>query len=172
MNQVLRLFLTCNSISLFVIVFCVQNQINPLSGILGQNSWIMYILFMLIPIFLTYVSLCLCKLLSESSLKAVKSIETAENNFLADYLAFFFVALSIKEMSVFWVVFFMTLILTHLSSVSYFNPLFLLFRFKFYYVQTNENVKIMLITRKQLRNATSFESCNVKRINDYTFIEL
>jgi len=172
MNFTLRLFLTFSSVSFFVIVFLVQNQINPFACQLGCYYWITYIAYILIPFILTFISLGICKLLSKSSLQKVTSIETSNNDFLANYLAFFFVALSIKEMPAFWVVFGMTLMFTFVSRVSYFNPIFLVFGYNFYYVHTNENVKVMIISKKKLKSPNTFEAMTVRRINDYTFIEI
>ena len=172
MNFILRLFLTFSAISFFVIVFLVQNQINPYAYQLGSYYWVTYIAYMLIPFILTFISLGICKLLSKSSLQKVISVETSNNDFLANYLAFFFVALSVKEMPVFWVVFGMTVMFTFFSRVSYFNPIFLVFGYNFYYVHTNENVKVMIISRKKLKSPSTFEPMKVRRINDYTFIEM
>lgn len=172
MNFLLRLFLTLSSVSFFVIVFWVQNEINPFALQLGSYYWVTYTAYLLIPFLLTFISMKICKLLSMSSLQKVTSIETSNNDFLANYLAFFFVALSIKDMSVFWVVFGMTILFTFFSRVSYFNPVFLIFGFSFYYVHTNENVKVMVISRKKLKSPNTFEVMYVRRINDYTFIEI
>lgn len=172
MNFVLRLFLTFSSISFFLIVFLVQNEINPYEYQLGEYSWIVYIAYLTMPFLLTLIALGVCKLLSKSTIQKVILIETSNNDFLANYLAFFFVALSIKGMTTFWVVFGMTILFTFFSKVSYFNPIFLVYSYSFYYVHTNENVKIMLISKKKLKSPKSFEPMTVRRINDYTFIEI
>ena len=112
------------------------------------------------------------KLLSHSEIKKVNSIETANNDFLANYLAFFFVALSVDDLTTFWIVLGMTTLFTFFSRVSYFNPVFLVFGFNFYYVLTGENVKIMLISKQKLRNPDEFSSMQVRRINEYTFMEV
>lgn len=172
MNFILRLFLTFSSVSFFLIVYLVQNKINPYTCLLGKYHWIIYAVYILVPFVLTLISLKICKLLAKSSLNKVQSIETSNNDFLANYLAFFFVALSVDDPITFWVVFGMTIVFTFFSRVSYFNPIFLIYGFNFYYVYTNENVKVMLISRKKLKNPKLFEATYVRRINDYTFIEI
>lgn len=172
MNFILRLFLTFSSISFFLIVYLVQNKINPLSCILGKYHWLTYLAYLLMPFLFTLIALGLCKLLATSTLNKAQSIETSNNDFLANYLAFFFVALSVNDSITFWVVFGMTIVFTFFSRVSYFNPIFLVYGFNFYYVYTNENVKVMLISRKKLKNPQSFEATSARRINDYTFIEI
>lgn len=172
MNFILRLFLTFSSVSFFLIVFLVQNEINPFQEQLGEYAWVTYAVYVLVPFLLTFISLGICKLLSKSKINKVVSLETSNNDFLANYLAFFFVALSVKGLITFWIVFGMTVLFTFVSRVSYFNPIFLVFGFNFYYVHTGENVKIMLISRKKLKSPQTFESMSVRRINDYTFIEI
>lgn len=174
MNFILRLFLTTSSVSFFVIVFMIYNEIYFYKYELGDWWHIIIGVYLLIPFIATFISLLLCKLLSHDTIGSAKSIETSNNDFLANYLAFFFVALSIedKSMVLFWVIFGMTVIFTFVSRVSYFNPMFLIFGFHFYYVQTSDEVKVMVISRRKLKKPSDFEAITVRRINDYTFIEI
>lgn len=172
MNFILRLLMTFSSISFFLVVYLVQNKINLIPFFNLKYGWLIYVLYALTPFALGAVSVAICRLLSPSEINKVKSLETSNNDFLANYLAFFFVALSVNDAITFWIVFGMTVLFTFFSRVSYFNPVFLVFGFNFYYAHTGENVKIMLITRKKLRNPESFTSMNVRRINDYTFMEV
>lgn len=172
MNFILRLLLTFGSVSFFLIVYLFQNEINPFETQLGELAWLIYAVYILTPFLLTLISLGICKLLAKSKINKVVSIETSNNDFLANYLAFFFVALSVKGLITFWVVFGMTILFTFVSRVSFFNPVFLVFGYNFYYVYTGENVKVMLISRKKLKNPKAFGSMSVRRINDYTFIEI
>lgn len=172
MNFVLRLFLTFSSVSFFLIVFLIQNEINPLEVQLKKYAWVTNVGYVLIPFLITLISLGICKLLAKSTINKVVSLEASNNDFLANYLAFFFVALSVKGLITFWVVFGMTILFTFVSRVSYFNPVFLVFGFNFYYIHTGENVKVMLISKKKLKSPQTFESMSVRRINDYTFIEI
>ena len=105
-------------------------------------------------------------------IKKIISIEIANNDFLTHYLAFFFVALSVDNLDIFIIVFSLTVLFTFFSRVSYFNPIFLVCRFNFYYITTDDNVKIMLISRERLKKSKDFKDTIVKRINDYTFIEI
>lgn len=174
MNIILRLFLTASSVSFFVIIFMISNEIYHYKYDLGDFWPIIIIVYLLIPFLATLISLGICKFLSSDSLAGVKTIETSNNDFLSNYLAFFFVALSIKDgsMILFWVVFGMTVIFTFVSRVSFFNPMFLIFGFNFYYILTQDDVKVMLISRKKLKSPSEFPTLNVRRINDYTFIEI
>ena len=174
MNTVLRLIMTFSSISFFLIIYLAHNKIDfaPTIAEKLKISFIIYLLYMLIPFILGFISIFISKLLSTSEIRKVASIEPANNDFLSNYLAFFFVALSIEDLTTFWVVLIMVTIFTFFSRVSYFNPVFLVFGFNFYYVRTGENVKIMLISKQKLRNPDEFSSMRVRRINDYTFMEV
>jgi len=174
MNLILRLVMTCSSVSFFVVVYLVQNKIDLLpilSAKLGY-SWLIYLLYTAIPFILGGIAVGISKLLAKSEIKKAISLETSNNDFLANYLAFFFVALSISDSMTFWIVLGMTVLFTFFSRVSYFNPVFLIFGFNFFYVHTGENVKVLLISRKKLRSPESFEATSVRRINDYTFMEV
>lgn len=173
MNTFLRLIMTFSSISFFLIIYLVHNKIDfiPIISEKFKFSFIIYFFYIFIPFVLGFFSILISKLLSYSEIKKVNSIETANNDFLANYLAFFFVALSIDDLTTFWIVLGMTTLFTFFSRVSYFNPVFLVFGFNFYYVRTSENVKIMLISKQKLRNPDEFSSMQVRRINDYTFME-
>ncbi|MCM3241550.1 hypothetical protein M3598_02225 [Cytobacillus oceanisediminis] len=153
-------------------------------------DYISYILYFLLPVFFTYLSLLLSSLLSNDSLEKSKKViekegkertielskiaevEQANNSFLPSYLGYFFVALSIPYFETLIFVFLLLFIFTFFSQTLYFNPLFLLFGFKFYYLTTINRTKIFLITRKSLKDPKNINLPNLKRINDFTFIDL
>ena len=174
MNALIRLFMTFSSVSFFLVVYLVQNKIDLIPCIKGKlgYDWPVYLFYVIVPFFLGGCSIVLCKRLAISEINKVTHLEAANNDFLANYLAFFFVALSIKNATTFWIILAMTLLFTFVSRVSYFNPVFLVFRFNFFYVYTGEKVKILLISRKKLRAPDSFEAIEVRRINDYTYMEV
>jgi hypothetical protein len=173
MKFIYRLFLAFNSTWLIVVVFLVKEKyrFNFLNGYSIYYSWT---LFVLIPIVLTALSFIVARHLPKDKLQSgsVKEIELANNNFLPTYLGYFFVSLGIEDVATLVVVFMIIYVFTFLSQTLYFNPIFLLFGYHFYFVKTSNNVKIFLITRKQLKTPgeTGFE--NLRRINNYTFIEL
>ena len=63
-------------------------------------------------------------------------------------------------------------VFTFLSQTLYFNPLFLIFRYHFYYLTTTNEIKIFVITRRILKAPKETEFEKLKRINDFTFIDL
>ncbi len=173
MNFLLRLFLTFSSVSFFVIIYLIKNKIFPkICWDINHFQLIMSLIYLIVPFLLALIALFLSKKLSISNIKNIKSIEISNNDFLANYLAFFFVALSVNDSLTFFVVFGITLVFTFVSRVSYFNPVFLIFGFTFYYVVIDDNIKIMLISKQKIKSPKAFDEILVRRINDYTFIEI
>ncbi|CAM3931809.1 hypothetical protein [Mesobacillus zeae] len=188
-NFFYRLFLTFNSTSLIIVIFLIKEQetIKWPQIMSFIPDYISYILYFLLPVFFTYLSLLLSRLLSNDSLEKSKKViekeqtlelskiaevEQANNSFLPSYLGYFFVALSIPYFETLIIVFLLLFIFTFFSQTLYFNPLFLLFGFQFYYLTTINRTKIFLITRKSLKDPKDINLPNLKRINDFTFIDL
>ncbi|MFV0193987.1 hypothetical protein OBJ93_00750 [Empedobacter falsenii] len=123
---------------------------------------------------LTALSFYIAKYLPKDSIsqKSIIEIELANNNFLPTYLGYFFVSLSVNNTSTLIVVFLMIYVFTFLSQTLYFNPIFLLFGYHFYFIKTQKNIKIFLITRKKLKNPGDLGFEELRRINNYTFIDL
>ena len=173
MKILYQLFLAFNSTWLIVVVFLVKGKykFNFLNGYSIYFSWF---LFILIPILLTALSFLVAIKLPKDRLQSssVKEIELANNNFLPTYLGYFFVSLGINDVPTLVVIFLIIYIFTFLSQTLYFNPIFLLFGFHFYFIKTSANVKIFLITKKQLKTPGENDFENLRRINNYTFIEL
>lgn len=173
MKILYQLFLAFNSTWLIVVVYLVKEKyrFNFLSEYSNYYSWI---IFVSIPIILTALSFLIAMSLPDDNLQStsVREIELANNNFLPTYLGYFFVSLGINDVSTLIIVFIIIYVFTVLSQTLYFNPIFLLFGFHFYFVTTSRNVKIFLITKKQLKTPGDDNFERLKRINNYTFIEL
>lgn len=172
MNFLYRLFLAFNSTYLIIVVYLIKEDytLNCLKQYSHYYSWFLFILF---PIILTALSFLVVKLLGNDGLQAdsVIEIELANNNFLPTYLGYFFVSLGISDVPTLVVVFLIIYAFTFLSQTLYFNPIFLLFGYHFYFLKTKENIKIFLITRKLLKKPGDKNFDKLKRINDYTFID-
>ncbi|GGZ64795.1 hypothetical protein GCM10008088_27820 [Mesonia mobilis] len=177
MNFIYRLLLTFNATSLIIVVYLVKEEIlvNNLNCYLTKlPNYVSYILYFLIPILLTFLSLLIAKKLSKDniSLGTIKSIEQANNAFLPSYLGYFFVALSVPYIDTLIFVFAILFVFTFLSQTLYFNPLFLIFKYHFYYLTTTNEIKIFIITRRILKAPQKTEFKQLRRINDFTFIDL
>ncbi len=173
MKYIYQLFLAFNSTWLIVVVYLIKE--NYVFNFLEEYSiYFSWSLFILIPIILTALSFLIAyKLPKDQLLKtSINEIELANNNFLPTYLGYFFVSLGVNEIPTLVVVFIMIYIFTYLSQTLYFNPIFLLFGYHFYFIKTNKNIKIFLITRKQLKTPGEIGFEKLRRINNYTFIDL
>lgn len=183
LNLIYRLFLTFNSTSLLIVIFLVKEQkvidwthIHPMLSVLP--NYFSYLIYFLAPIALTFFSLILAKSLDSDSLEKsngnskILEVEQANNAFLPSYLGYFFVALSVPFSETLGFVFGILFLFTFFSQTLYFNPLFLLFRYQFYYLTTTSSIKIFLITKKNLKNPKYIDLPSLKRINDFTFIDI
>jgi len=178
-NVFFRLLLTFNATSLLMIIYLVKDghtlgSFCPLfnfSTVLPNI--ISYVIYLLVPIMLTGLSIALSSSLGKDSFKAgeVISIEHANNSFLPSYLGYFFVALSVPNFETLIFVYGVLFVFTFLSQALYFNPLFLLFGFEFYNIKTKNGASIFLISRQRYKTPQEVEVASASRINDYTFIE-
>lgn len=145
----------------------IANNFHTLSHI---TSYIFYFSCILL---LSLLSIHFIKALSDDAIEkdTLTNIEPANDAFLPTYLGYFFVALSVTDINMFMVVFGIIAIFIYYSRISYFNPLFFLFGYKFFYVINSNNVKILLITKKDLKTTFETEFKQLKRITNYTFID-
>ena len=179
-NLLFRLFLTFNATSLIIVVYLVKSQI-VLNGLhpfmVDMPHYVSYIIYFAVPVLLTYLSLLLANKLSDDSIEmengksAIREIEQANNAYLPSYLGYFFVALSVPYCDTLIFVFAILFLFTFLSQTLYFNPLFLIFGYHFFYLMTENNVKIFIITKKRLKEPSRLVFPKLKRINDFTFID-
>jgi hypothetical protein len=179
MNTVFRLLLTFNATSLLVIIFSVQKAYTlghffpDCSKLVSLPNGASYLLYFLVPILLTGLSILLSSKLGKDEFKKdeVVSIEHANNSFLPSYLGYFFVALSIGNTETLVFVYGVLFLFTFLSQALYFNPLFLFFGYEFYNITTKSGAAIFLISRHQYKTPDQVEIPKAFRINNYTFIE-
>ncbi|HAC67457.1 MAG TPA: hypothetical protein DCP19_05870 [Pseudomonas sp.] len=178
-NLIFRILLTLNATSLLLIIFFIQKGYS-ISFILQKLSIqcpipevISYALYTCVPIALTGVSIFLTKFLGKDAFKAneVECLEHANNSFLPSYLGYFFVALSIGNITTLTFVYGILFIFTLLSQALYFNPLFLIFGYEFYNIKTKDGAVVFLISRKKYRKPEEIEIPEAYRINNYTYIE-
>ncbi|BDD00529.1 hypothetical protein PEPS_28090 (plasmid) [Persicobacter psychrovividus] len=177
-NWLYRILLTFNSTSLLLVIFWIKDEyiicwdkLLPNLDVSVVPDWVSYILYFLLPIVTTQISLGLSRFLDTDSVENIEEVEQANNAFLPSYLGYFFVALSVGSYNTLGYIFSILFVFTFFSQTLYFNPLFLLFKYHFYYLTTNNRVKIFVITRKTLKSPSTITLGNLKRINNFTFID-
>ena len=171
-NFLYRLLLTFNATSLILVIFLIKERYY-ICYLENLPHFISYVIYFLIPIISTLISLLISKCLSKDNFKvgSIIELEQANNSFLPSYLGYFFVALSVPYTETLLFVFGILFVFTFLSQTLYFNPLFLIFGYQFYYMTTSNNIKIFIITKKTLKNPKNIEFKELRRINNFTFID-
>lgn len=135
------------------------------------ENYKLLIFMVFIPVVLSAFSLLLSKKFSDENMTNIKSFSLADNEFLPVYLGYFFVGLSINSIEVLIFIYALMLVFTYLSKSNYFNPLFILFGFHFYHIETVGGSRIFVIKKgKVAKNSNEIENLNLKRINDGCFI--
>lgn len=185
MNFLFKLLLSISSISLLPIIFAIKSKYY-----LGECEFYRYIEYeaiismlvelsllgyFILPILLTILILWLVKKLDKDELKEqyIIEIEDYTSSFLPNYLGYFFVALSISDNDFFilLIICVILVIFVFLSQTKYFNPLFLIFGYKFYNIKMNTGLRILLISRMNYKKPSDIDKCNIYRINNFTFIQ-
>ena len=165
-----RLLLSISASGLVVSIYLIKEGITffPLS-----YAVLSYAVYLLIPVGLAglwlWISHCLPKCGFESE---IQEVELASHSFLPNYLGYFFVALSVPNLSTLSIVYAVILVFTHLSQALSFNPIFLLFGYQFYFITGADGTKVFLITRQKMKAYQDAEFDNLRRINDFTFIDM
>ena len=169
MKLIYRVLLTANSIILLLMVYFVKEKI--WIKIFGIYTVILYAL---IPLCLAFICILLSHLLSNDCMNGdILGIELANDAYLPSYLGYFFVALSIPTNDILTLLFVFSILFLFVfcSQALYYNHLFLILGYKFYYVTNSKSMKIFIISKRELRICDSFTFNKLKRINNYTFID-
>ena len=149
LNLFFRLLLTANATFWMVVVYGIKEQWSYRIFSPGIISAIL----ILIPVILSLV-LLLCS-------KA----------FLPVYLGYFFVALSINNLTTLCYIYAIVFVFTFVTQAQYFNPAFLLFGYHFYHVTTMRSTKVFVIAKGTvIRNEQYVGFDKLRRINNTTYI--
>jgi len=171
-NKAVDVYMGLCSISLIVAVYFVKED-DFFINIFEHKEFFSCVIYLAVSIIMAYIGLLLLKNRPNDCInKEIKIIDLRTNSFLPNYLGYFFVALSVS--SDYAIIFVLCIILLFViaSNVHYFNPFFLLFGYKFYHVETSINTKIFIISKRNIRANNSSGFNQLKRINDFTFIEI
>ncbi|MBR0551053.1 hypothetical protein [Stakelama marina] len=193
LEHLYRLLLVFSSISLTFAIFLVNKGVSlfslgnawalkslpgmplicrrPPEALLEAASYLCYFLgCFLLSKFALYATRWLSKeRVDESSYKA---IELTTDTFLPIYLTYFFVALSATSYLSFAMVFGVILIFVYRSEGTYFDPMYVLRGYKIYAATSSKGVKVNIITQKTLKGVADLSFNDLRRINEFTFIEV
>lgn len=171
LNIIYRLILSLNSTSWMVVIYGTKNGWNFIMG----SRVLTTIVLLCIPVAVTALSLLLSRWfgLCNDQIAECHSIRLADNEFLPIYLGYFFVALSVPNCYTLIVVYCLLLLFSFLSQTQYFNPIFLLFGFHYYHLDTSVGTQIFIISHgKVIRSVEEVNNYTLRRINDTTFISV
>jgi len=168
MNLIYKIILTLNTTFWMIIIYIIKE-----SWTVRQiPRWLFWLALMFIPIILSLLSIFIAKKLGEDTLQKCEEYSLADNEFLPNYLGFFFLSVSISECRTFIVVYLLVFIFTYLSQTQYFNPIYLLFGYHYYHILTSQGTRVLVIAKgKVIRNKENISFDHLRRINDTTYIE-
>lgn len=164
---IFHLILTANATSWMLVVYGIKEH---------WNFWIFSaritgMILLLIPIVLSLFSIMLTDYLGTDKLHECRECVLADHEFLPVYLGYFFVALSIGDCTTLLFVYLIVFVFTFITQTQYFNPIFLLLGYHFYYIMTGQGTRIFVIVKgRVIRNLENIEFTNLGRINDTTYI--
>lgn len=171
MNFVFKVLLTFNATSTMIVIYLIKEKCY-LPCLEKLPIWVSHIGFLLIPLFLTLISIWMKRWLSKDDINSDPlSVEEANSTFLPSYLGYFFVALSVNSTETMIFVYLIVFVFTFFSQTLYYNPLFLLFRYKFYYITTTNNIKLFIISKREISTTEGTVFPELRRINNTTFID-
>lgn len=152
---------------------CLRNASDVLTNLHPLWSYGMYIALVIV---LTWIVTLFFPKLDDDEMQngaSIKSVEDASLQFFPNYLAYFFVALSASDKYAVLIVFLIMLVLSYLSNTMLYNPLLVLFKYRYYLVVNGNNKRSLVITRRLLNPAPAepISFPKLKRLNDNTFIE-
>ncbi len=168
MRRLYFIILNINALSLFFVIYLIKEHIS----VVPMNHELSCIIYLLSVFLLSGICLMLSRFLPRETMTGdIKEVELANNSFLPSFLGYFFVALSVADNTTLIVAMLIIFIFTYHSQILYFNPLFLVFGYKFYYITKNNGMKLFVITKKSIKSINGLKFDSLKRINDYTFID-
>lgn len=182
MGRVFRILLAFSSVLLVLVVYVTNIGYKDSFSFIRflcdgyRDEYGLYIfsviiaLAFVIPLIGLFISKCMMKDCFERG--DVVTIKHVGSEFVPSYLGYFFVALSISSIQTLLVVCLLISIFVYNSQIYYFNPIYMIFGYKFYSVELDGGVVVLLISRKCYRIPADIEIPVVYRINDYSFIEV
>ncbi|MFW6757788.1 hypothetical protein, partial [Acinetobacter pittii] len=111
----------------------------------------------------------------------VKEFEQANDFYLPIYLGYAFVAISLPTLKSFLLFFVLMLVVLARTRFFYFNPIFLMLGYKFYFIKQIDDSKVLVISKKEIKTLDElFENSNgdiqdyitITKVNEYTFLIL
>ena len=183
-SRLLKVLFSMSSFSWVVLFLLVNSNFNiPYFSIpLNWYSYLWeipiyflkYICIVIFTVFLSWFVLWLTKKLmkSEGWIKNIKTVKPMEWQFMPVYIWLFVVALSFNNFSIstLFLIFILFILQLTFETVSYFNPFMILLWYRFYEIETDNNIVSIIITKtKDIKKIKEFKT--LVRLNNFTFLE-
>lgn len=175
-----RLLNIISSVSLLATIYLINKgmEVRYILSKIGVNfdvdvpKWISYLIYIALPIIFAFLVTLLFPKLRPGELKGEKVSELSADNstILAMILGYIFVGLSIQNSFSLMIVMIMLVIFNLCGNTYLYNPIFYLFRYRYYYVTTS-GIKILVMTKKKIKLGQSPDFSKVRCLNDFTYID-
>lgn len=136
-------------------------------------NYISYFVYFIIPLILTYSSIRELRKLKSTdwiSESNIEEINPAGYCLLPTALGYIFIGLSITNMTTLIIVYFLLVILCFSAQIYIFNPIFLIYGYKFYFIKLQDRT-FFLISKNDLSQGEKCSFPEIVRINNFTFFD-
>lgn len=169
-----KLLLSFGSFYLFILFYLISNKILifPISNL---YNYLIYFALGLI-----FSLLCLLGMTNKKEIDnqdKINSIRPLEFTFIPAYLGLVIISLSLNSLrndavEVIFISSIIYLIWYKLENVSFFNFYWLFLNYRFYEINTEMSSYTLITKRKDVKNRKTIKDLKLKRINNYSFIEV
>lgn len=173
-----RLLYTLSSVTLMLPIYALNHKVD-VARMIGLQScqaicnWIFYGLLFVLPFLLTFLLIRFANKLQHQQIieSKIKSVQSAGADQFPIALGYIFIALSINNNYTLTISFFILLLICFYTP-AYFNLCMYVFRYKYYYVTTSDDIRVLVATRRRILLGTKPSYTELRRINDLTYIDI
>lgn len=165
---------TLSSYSMVIFFYIAGNLLKENDSISISSAILVLVTLFITLLLLAYIITTVIKKWSIRDKARVVAITPIENNLTPTYIGLFVIALSINTLNIGASLVILLLLFvwwTLFERTSYFNPLWLILGWHFYKITCDTGVTVFLVT-KQKDCKQPNDITNLRRINNYTFMEI
>ncbi len=174
-----KILFTFVSLSLLIVIYLINSgtEIGKLIGLhlsFDMPAIVSYGIYIIVGLFLTWLCTCPFSYLETIDFKKenIKVIESADSTFVPMYLAYVFVGVSIQSGISLIICYLLIAVICFFAQNYYFNPLFYVLGYRYYFITNSSDKKLLIMTRKHVYLGQEIDFPNLKRINDYTYVDI
>lgn len=177
-----QFFLTFSASSIIFLFYAIKNKIT-LSYFIGDYNvfyilpeylfcFLSYFIYFMIILFINVIALYSIRYTTKDFLNEehIENIELKSDIIISNYFVYFLISMLANDNIMFLSLYFLFFLFTFLSKTT-FNPIFLMFGYKFYTIKTKRGSVISLISKKSYKTPLNINIKKLYRLNDYTFMQ-